>query len=584
MPGWFESRTNSGHRDNLINISRFGNTYDDLLLKNSQAIGYIEGELRRRVGTGSAAGDDLLKYSMAISDTTSSMRNKMLAFFQLDYYTKRDKLRDVASNAEIEFVLDTISDDVIVYDSDNRFCHPNDLRIKLAPKKGVRPAESNSLEYTDEFIEDYEKTFAQVYNAWGFDNGLAAWQYFYLWLIEGLFAAEIIYDNIAKPTKIIGFKDLDPSFLFPMTKFDDKGKLFIEWIQRDPYTGQHRTLTDAQVIYISYSHHFRTKRVSFVERMIRSFNMLRIIEHSKVIWHIMNAPIRLKTTVPIGTQSLQKSQQAMNEFLNTFKEDIYFNQESGELLVDGRPKILFYKNYVVPKNDRGEQVDIEAIEHKGPDLQDNQLLSYFLKKLKLDSKLPFSRWDYNEGGGSYLLGPDTVNREEISYQKFVRRLRTGFQEIFIKPWYIQMCMNHPSLKDDVRFKHLMGVTYNEENVFEEMKDAELLKKRVESITTLQGIKASDDTFWNTNFLARKYLKFENADFELNDAEWAKQIAQKGKPAGEAGAQPGAQAAGGASALGGAQAAPPEGGAQAAPPEGGAQAAPPEGGAQAAPPA
>lgn len=575
MPGWFESRTNSGQRDNLIKISRFGNTYDDLLLKNSQAIGYIEGELRRRVGTGSAAGDDLLKYSMAISDTTSSMRNKMLAFFQLDYYTKRDKLRDVASNAEIEFVIETIADDVIVYDSDNRFCQPNDLRLKLAPKKGIRPASQNSMEYTDAFIEDYEKTFTEIFNAWGFDNGLNAWQYFYMWLVEGLFSAEIIYDDIKNPKKIIGFKDLDPSFLFPMTKFDEKGKLFIEWIQRDPYTGQHRTLTDAQVIYISYAHHFRTKRVSFVERMIRSFNMLRIIEHSKVIWHIMNAPIRLKTTVPIGTQSLQKSQQSLNEFLNTFKEDIYFNQDSGELLVDGRPKILFYKNYVVPKNDRGESVDIEAIEHQGPDLQDNQLLSYFLKKLKLDSKLPFSRWDYNEGGGSYLLGPDTVNREEIAYQKFVKRLRTGFQEIFIKPWYIQMCLNYPALKDDVRFKHLMGVTYNEENVFEEMKEAELLKKRVESITTLQSIKASDDTFFNTNFLARKYLKFEQSDFDLNKNEWAAQLADKAKtgaPAqGEAGA--GAPEAGG-----GVQAAPPEAGAQPGA-QPGAQEAPPQPGAQ-----
>lgn len=583
MPGWFESQTNSGQRDNLIKISRFGNVYDDLLLKNSQAIGYIEGELRRRVGTGGSSGDELMRFSMAISDTTSSMRNKMLAFFQLDYYTKRDKLRDVASNAEIEFVLDNLTDDVIVYDSDNRFCSPNDIRMRLKPKKGVRSAKENALEYTDEFIEDYVDTFEHVYNAWGFDNGISAWQYFYLWLIEGLFAAEIIYDNLAKPTKIIGFKDLDPAFLFPMTKFDDKGKLYIEWIQRDPYTGEHRTLTDAQIIYISYSHHFRTKRVSFVERMIRSFNMLRIIEHSKVIWHIMNAPIRLKTTVPIGTQSLQKSQQAMSEFLNTFKEDIFFNQESGELLVDGKPKILFYKNYVVPINDRGEKVDIETIEHQGPDLQDNQLLSYFLKKLKLDSKLPFSRWDYNEGGGSYLLGPDTVNREEIEYQKFTRRLRTGFQEIIVKPWYIQMCLKYPSLKDDVRFKHMMGLTYHETNVFEEMKEAELLKKRIESITQLQQIKAADDTYFNTNFLARKYLHFDEDDFKNNDLEWEKQLAKKAAPAagGEAAAPAGGEAA--TPTPGGAAPAP-GGQAQAAPPA--QEAAPPAqaGGEETAPPA
>ena len=190
-----------------------------------------------------------------------------------------------------------------------------------------------------------------------------------------------------------------------------------------------------------------------------------------------------------------------------------------------------------------------------------------MKKLKLDSKMPFSRWDYNEGGGSYLLGPDTVNREEISYQKFIRRLRTGYQEIFVKPWYIQMCLKHPELKDDVRFKHLMGVEYNEENVFEEMKDAELLNKRVDSIAKLLTLKATDDTFWNANFLNRKYLKFEDEDFDANEREWAMQIAKNSKAS--AGPEGGPESAGGA-----------EGGAT----EGGAQEAPPVQEAQETPPA
>jgi hypothetical protein len=110
MAGWYSRYGTMTDKNSLIKISRFGNAYDDLLLKNSQAIGYIEGELRKRNGIG-GGGDDLLQYSMAISDTTSSMRGKMLAFFQLDYSLKKEKLRDIASNAEIEFVLETISDD-----------------------------------------------------------------------------------------------------------------------------------------------------------------------------------------------------------------------------------------------------------------------------------------------------------------------------------------------------------------------------------------------------------------------------------------------------------------------------------------
>jgi hypothetical protein len=49
----------------------------------------------------------------------------------------------------------------------------------------------------------------------------------------------------------------------------------------------------------------------------------------------MHAPIRLVTTVPIGTKSMQKAKEDVREFTNTLKEDISFDGDSGELKVDG---------------------------------------------------------------------------------------------------------------------------------------------------------------------------------------------------------------------------------------------------------
>ena len=103
----FLNTSNTRTSSALSNLSKFGTRHEDLLLKNSQAIGFIEGQLQART-TRSNLNDDLLKFSMAISDTTSQLRTKALAFFQLDYVVKRERLRDIASNGEIEFVLETI--------------------------------------------------------------------------------------------------------------------------------------------------------------------------------------------------------------------------------------------------------------------------------------------------------------------------------------------------------------------------------------------------------------------------------------------------------------------------------------------
>ena len=542
MAGFLDSNPMRGLRTQLTALSRFGMKYDDLLVKNSQAIGYIEGQLS---GFNSSLGDDLMRATLALSDTTSSLKNKSIAFFQLDYAQKRERLRDLASNGEIEFIIETIADDAIVYDEDNRFCYPNDLVGEINYRGRNK---DQRLNYQEKIVNKYQENFEKIYSAWSFDRGISAWQYFYQWLIEGHLAFEIIYDNLANPKDIIGFKELDPATLYPEVKKDSAGKIFLQWAQRDPINKMNRTLTDSQIIYISYSNEFRTKRVSFVERLIRSFNLLRIIEHSKVIWHTMNAPIRLKTSVPVGTKSMQKAKEDVREFTNTLKEDISFNGESGELLVDGKPNILFYKNYVLPVNDRGEKIDIEALEYPGPNLSGSELLKYFQDKLKLDSKLPYSRW--SEGQGAYTMNAEGISREEIRYNKFIKRLRSAFKELITKPLYLQMCLDVKELKTDHKFANAVGLVWHDDNVFEEIKTQELLNKRLATLNAMKAVVNDEGKpYFSTEFLIREYLKLSDEALDKNRSYQAvssneEAKAEGGEGGGGAGAPAGAPAAAG----------------------------------------
>ena len=495
----------------LSNLSKFGTRYEDLLLKNSKAIGFIESQLASRADY--QGNNDLLKFSMAIADTTSQLRTKAIAFFQLDYSVKRERLRDIASNGEIEFVLDTITDDMIVYSEENRFCYANDLTGKIMYKGSNK---DERLSYQENIITAYQRTFEEMYTTWGFGEGIAAWQYAFQFLIEGHLSFEIIYDNPDKPKKIIGFKELDPVSIAPQLNKDSSGKLYLQWMQYDPTNGSTRLLADSQVIYISYSNHFKTKRISFVERLIRSFNLLRIIEHSKVIWHVMNAPIRLQTKVPTGSKSFQKSQEDVKEFMNLLKEDVFFNGDTGELTVDGKPNILFYKNYVTPVNDQNQSVSIEALSYPGPNLSSSELLGYFTKKLKMDSKIPYSRWEGQSGMGAFTLNAEGITREEVRYQKFIRRLRSAYSELIIKPWYLQMCLDFPELREDYKFNNAIGITYHNDNVFEEIKENELESKRIASFVAKKGVLKDDGTpYFSTEYLIRKELKMTEDEIDAN---------------------------------------------------------------------
>jgi hypothetical protein len=555
MAGFLDS-TKGALGGALAGLSKFGTKHEDLLLKNSQAIGFIEGQLSARSNK-LGPGDDLLKFSMAIADTTSQLRTKAIAFFQLDYVVKRERLRDVASNGEIEFILETIVDDMIVYDEESRFCYSRDLSGKIM-YRGINKEER--LNYQDKIIRRHNDNFEKIYNAWGFGEGISAWQYAFQFLVEGHLAFEILYDNLQKPTEIIGFKELDPASVAPQLQKDGKGKLFLQWVQYDQSTGSTRMLNDSQIIYISYANHFRTKRVSFVERLIRSFNLLRIVEHSKIIWHVMNAPIRLTTTVPIGSKSMQKGQEDVREFMNLLKEDIYFNGDTGELNVEGKPNMMFYKNYVLPVNDQNQSVKIEALQYPGPNLSGSELLNYFYKKLKMDSKIPYSRWEGQSGMGAFTLNAEGITREEIRYQKFIKRLRSAFSELMVKPWYLQMCLDFPELSEDHKFANAIGINYNNDNVFEEMKQNEIEAKRIAAFTAKKGITKDDGTpFFATEYLIRKDLRMTEDEIESNQ-KWFDSMEDD---AAEAEAYKGGGAVGGgaAGAPAGAAAAPAEGGSE-----------------------
>jgi len=561
MAGFLENTVNR-LSSRLSSLSRFNARHEDLLLKNSQAIGFIESQLLAR-SNDQAGQNEMMRMSMAISDTTSQLRTKAVAFFQLDYAIKRERLRDVAANGEIEFILETITDDVIVYDEDNMFCRSNDLTGKMMYRGNSK---EQRLKYQDNVIKKYTENFHKIYNSWGFAEGISAWQYCFQYLVEGHLAFEIIYDNPQKPKEIIGYKELDPTSIVPQLSKDNSGKLFLQWTQYVPNSTQTRTLTDSQIIYLSYSNHFRTKRVSFVERLIRSFNLLRIIEQTKVIWHVMNAPIRLTTTVPVGSKSIQKAQEDVREFLNILKEDINFNNESGEITVNGQPNILFYKNYILPINDRNEQVKIEPLQYPGPNLSGSELLNHFLKKLKMDSKIPYSRWEGQSGMGAFTLNAEGISREEIRYNKFVNRIRTTLQELITKPLWLQMELDMPEIKGDHKFRNAVGITYNNDNLFEEMKQREIDNKRLASFTAMKGVMNDDGTpYFSTEYLVRKELRLPDDEIQTNlnyklQEEEAKEEAETQAAAAAPGAEgmpPGADA--GAAAGAPAGEAPPEGG-------------------------
>jgi hypothetical protein len=226
-------------------------------------------------------------------------------------------------------------------------------------------------------------------------------------------------------------------------------------------------------------------------------------------------------TIPVGSRSPQKAKETLGELMTMYKEDIKLNTDSGELSVNGRPNLQFYKNYLFPVQG-GESPKIETINSGGPNLNVIDAVVYFFNKLKADSKIPFNRFAARSGGtvGTYKIGAESAERDEIRYNKFINRIRSIYQEILLKPLWIQMTLDYPELDNDPVFRSQLGVKFNSDNQFGESKEIEQLIKKIDFISGLSEIKEKkgdeEIPYFSQDFLINKFLGLTNEDRRINE--------------------------------------------------------------------
>ena len=482
------------------NMARLGMDYDEDVINNLRALPADKNLLPK---------NDQLQNQDLFSQLSSSWKVKQNAdknFFEKDYAQKRDALRKLAMQPELEDILDTMTNESIVYDSDftyfaEPFIEPQELHdFKKSAQKKIQ--------------DNVNINFRRFYKMLNWKY--SAWDDFKRWLVEGILAYEIVYDDLAKPTKIIGIVPIDAATI---TKKFENGKYY--WIQFKGVQGKERKLLDSQVIYVTFQETNCISRVSYLERLIRPFNIYRIVEQAQLIWTITNASYKMKFTIPIKGMNRTLGMQTLSSAMNKYKEDIKFVTDTGELQINGQVNMPFNKEYWFPESETGSP-QIETLGGEGPELNDNDQLKYFKNQLYKISKIPLSRFDQESGETWFGTDPSSVARIEIDFARLVNRLRNQFAQIIIKPLQLQLALSIPELQDNRQFLEAISLQFKSYNLFEEMMELDLTQKRCEFIQNMKDSMVDMDTegneikFFSSKFLVQKYLKMSNADLKLND--------------------------------------------------------------------
>ena len=551
---------------------------NDMRIRNSYAIGANEetNDMLYQPYSSTNMYDIFTKKTIA-----RFLDKKSIAYLDRTYLDKRKILRQYSIKDEIKDFITQIADECIIYDDNNRFCYVKDL--------------PDTFDQT--LRQKYQENFNRLITTFSFNEGQTAWNYLKNLLIDGFISYEIIYDD--KQKNIIDLAPIDPITLIIAT---DPSSNTMIWIQHPDNPQLRKILLDSQIIYISYSNNNEYGETSYVENLIRPYNQLKMIEQARLLYNINQASIYKKFVIPVQGLTRQQAEQQIYELMSEYHEDVQWDERMGTVSINGSTNIPHSKDYWFPEGNGTP--NIEIMQPQQNNLNEDVVLQWFFKILKRASKLPFQRFDEENGGGGYAYDSNaSVTRDEVKFKNFIDRIRTIFKEIILKPLKIQMILDFPELKDDINFNNSIRLEWVSDTLFEEWRHLKNLSERAGVASTLssQLMDAEGKPFLHIEWIVRHIMKLSEADLEEN--EKYKILDRKrlgGAPAPEGGGGMPVGGGGGGFEFGGGGGgfegfeAPPaqggvQGGAQAGPPPqagGGAQAGPPPqagGGAQAGPP-
>jgi hypothetical protein len=488
------SRNNGFFRKILKDLSSWGMHYDDMkVLKNQQATNINEDPR-------AVMSSNMYDYfsQRAVSQL---MSKKSISYMDKSYPDKQRILREYSVKDEIRDFVTIISDECIIYDDDKNFCIPKKL------------ADDNEQNIKDKYSEVFEK----IYNVFGFNDGITAWNYFRQLLIDGYLAFEIIYDDKGK--NVIGINQLDPSSLIPAFDHESGKQLWVQY----PEDPQLKTiLLDSQIIYISYGTHDSFTETSYVEALIRPYNQMKILEQTRIMYNITQATIYQQFTIPVDGLSRQKAEEQIGQLISDYSEEVEWDDSLGTVTINGKRHIPYNKQIWFPKGESGSP-EMELKSPEGHQLTDNDTLTWFYKNLKRASRIPFSRFDSETGGGTVFSDAAEMTRDEVRFSNFISRLRTIFKEIMVKPIRIQMLIEFPEKRNDIKFVNQLGIEFNSNEFFEKWKKIANTQKEIDVVSSmLSSLQTADGKpYFHIEFLIDKYLKLTEEEKQENQKYWMK---------------------------------------------------------------
>ena len=258
----------------------------------------------------------------------------------------------------------------------------------------------------------------------------------------------------------------------------------------------------------------RKRVVSYLHKALKPINQLRMMEDSLVIYRLARAPERRIFYIDVGNLPRGKAETYMKDIMARYRNKLVYDADTGKIR-DDRKHMSMLEDFWLPRREGGRGTEISTLPG-GENLGQIDDIVYFQKRLYRSLNVPINRLEQE---AQFSLGRSTeINRDEVKFQKFIDRLRKRFSMLFTEILKKQLIMKQIITEEDWNnWQQDIIIDYVRDNHFTELKDAELIQNRLQTLDNMQQYVGE---FFSKEYVMKNVLQLDDDAIK----EMKKQIA------------------------------------------------------------
>ncbi len=415
-----------------------------------------------------------------------------------------NRYRDMSIYPEVEIAVDDIVSEAIVNESDQ-----NPVKLLTKNLKLSDPVKKKIVEEFDSVLEllNFNRAGYDIFKSWYVDGRL-----FYHIIIdpnktkEGIKELRKIDPRLIKKVKHVNKEIKNQQTLVKNVKeyylYNEKGLG-----GPDKQSGIPIEVDSIAHITSGLRDSRKNHSIGHLHKAIKALNQLKMVEDSVVIYRWTRAPERRVFYIDVGNLPKMKAEQYIGDIMNRYKNKVAYDANTGEVK-DDRKHMSMLEDFWFPRREGGRGTEIETLPG-GSNLGEMDDVIYFQKKLYKALNVPISRLEQDAG---MQLGRATeISRDEMKFNRFVTRLRSKFNEIFLDLLKKQLILKEIIAVDE--WKHIQQnliFDFTQDSYYAEVKNSEMLRDRVDLLSNMTDYVGR---YYSTKWVMQNILKFSETEID-----------------------------------------------------------------------